>query len=196
MTPPNNAQSSSNEGGILLAIQAIQLGQIPSIRQAAEQYNVPRTTLSRRMNGTRSKHSTFLGTQRLTLSEEKVLVQKILELDYRGIPIRSDKLRVFASSITKARGAPPVGSKWVYNFIKRTIGLQTRMTRSLNYRRALSEDPKLIREWFDVILNTKVKYGICDEDIYNFDETKFQIGQIRLVTVVISSERSARPKQV
>jgi hypothetical protein len=111
MTPPNNAQSSLNEGGMLLAIQAIQLGQIPSIRQAAEQYNVLRTTLSRIMNGTRSKHSTFLGTQRLTLSEEKVLVQKILELDYRGIPIRSDKLRVFASSITKARGAPPVGSK-------------------------------------------------------------------------------------
>jgi hypothetical protein len=103
---------------------------------------------------------------------------------------------VFASSITEARGAPPVGSKWAYNFIKRTIGLQTRMIRSLNYRRALSEDPKLIREWFDVILNTKVKYGICDKDIYNFDETGFQMGQIRLATVVTSSERSIRPKQV
>jgi hypothetical protein len=45
-------------------------------------------------------------------------------------------------------------------------------------------------------LNTKVKYGICDEDIYNFDETGFQMGQIRSATVVISSERSARPKQV
>jgi RecB family endonuclease NucS len=70
------------------------------------------------------------------------------------------------------------------------------MTRSLNYRRALSEDPKLIREWFDVILNTKVKYGICDEDIYNFDETGFQMGQIRLATVIILSKRSTRPKQV
>jgi RecB family endonuclease NucS len=68
------------------------------------------------------------------------------------------------------------------------------MTRSLNYRRALSEDPKLIREWFDVILNTKVKYGICNKDIYNFDETGFQIGQIRLATVITLSERSVRPK--
>ena len=50
------------------------------------------------------------------------------------------------------------------------------MTRSMNYRRALSEDPKLIGEWFDVISNTKAKYGICDEDIYNFDETGFQMG--------------------
>jgi hypothetical protein len=70
------------------------------------------------------------------------------------------------------------------------------MTRSLNYRRALSEDLKLIREWFDIILNTKAKYGICDEDIYNFDETGFQIGQIRSATIIISSGRSSRPKQV
>ena len=111
MTPPNNAQLSSNEGDLLLAIQAIRLGQIPSIRQAAEQYNVSRVTLSRRMNGTRSKRDSSVGTQRLTLSEEKVLVQKVLKLDYRGIPIRLDKLRDFASSITQARGALPIGSK-------------------------------------------------------------------------------------
>jgi hypothetical protein len=49
------------------------------------------------------------------------------------------------------------------------------MIRSLNYRRALSEDPKLIKEWFNVILNTKAKYRICDDNIYNFDETRFQI---------------------
>ena len=74
MTPPNNAQLSSNEGDSLLAIQAIRLGQIPSVRQAIEQYNVLRATLSRRMNGTRSKRDSSIGTQRLTLSEEKVLV--------------------------------------------------------------------------------------------------------------------------
>jgi hypothetical protein len=148
------------------------------------------------MNGIRSKRDSSVGTQRLTSSEEKILVQKVLELDYQGILVRLDKLRDFASSITQARGAPPVRSKWAYNFIKRTLPLKTRMTRSLNYRRALSEDPKLIREWFDVISNTKAKYRICDEDIYNFDETGFQMGQIRLATIVISSERSSRPKQV
>jgi hypothetical protein len=96
----NNAQSSSNDGSILLAIQAIELGQIRSIRQAAEVYSVPFSTLRDRMNGTRSKRDSFRGTQRLTPSEEKVLVQKVLELDFRGIPVRLDKLRDFASSIT------------------------------------------------------------------------------------------------
>ena len=75
-----------------------------------------------------------------------MLVQKVLELDFRGIPIRLDKLRDFASLITQARGVLLVGSKWVHNFIKRTLPLRTRTIRSLNYRRAISEDPKLIRE--------------------------------------------------
>ena len=173
MTPPNNAQSTINEGDILLASQAIRLGQIPSIRQAASVYKVTNSTLRRRMNGTRSKRDSDTGKQRLTPSEEDVLVQKVLELDFRGIPVRLDKLRDFASSITQARGALPVRSKWAYNFIKRTLPLRTRPTRSLNYRRSQSEDPKLIREWFNVISNTKAKYRICDEDVYNFDETGF-----------------------
>ena len=88
------------------------------------------------MNRTRSKRDSDTGKQRLTLSEEDILVRKVLELDFRGTPVRLDKLRDFASSITQARGAPPVGSKWAYNFIKRTLPLRTRTTRSLNYRRA------------------------------------------------------------
>jgi hypothetical protein len=47
-----------------------------------------------------------------------------------------------------------------------------------------------------MILNTKAKYRICNKDVYNFDETGFQIGQIRLAIVVILSERSLRLKQV
>jgi hypothetical protein len=61
MTPPNNAQSTGNEGDILLAIQAIRLGQILSIRQAVSVYKVLNSTLRRRMNGTRSKRDSFTG---------------------------------------------------------------------------------------------------------------------------------------
>jgi hypothetical protein len=81
ITPPNNAQSTINKGDILLASQAIKLGQIPSIRQATLVYQVPNSTLRRRMNGTRSKHDSNTGRQWLTLSEEDVLVRKVLELD-------------------------------------------------------------------------------------------------------------------
>jgi hypothetical protein len=41
-----------------------------------------------------------------------------------------------------------------------------------------------------------MEYGILNEDIYNFDETGFQIGVIAIVKVVTSSERQGRPKTI
>jgi hypothetical protein len=38
-----------------------------------------------------------------------------------------------------------------------------------------------------------VKYGIIDEDIYNFDETVFQIGVVTTAKVITGAERSNRP---
>jgi hypothetical protein len=37
------------------------------------------------------------------------------------------------------------------------------------------------------------KYGICDEDIYNFDEIEFLMDIFSSVKVVTSSERYGRP---
>jgi len=42
----------------------------------------------------------------------------------------------------------------------------------------------------------KAKYGICDEDVYNFDEAGFMIGKITTQLVVIASERKGRPKAI
>jgi hypothetical protein len=166
------------------------------MRKAAIQYNIPFSTLRRRMNGSQSKENWVPPKQRLTPAEEEALLQRVLDLDSRGYPLKLESLQVLASAITQDRGADPVGVKWSYNFIQRTPELRTRITRSLNYRRALGEDPKLIREWFEVISNTKAKYGICDEDIYNFDETGFQMGQIRQSVVVTSTSKASRPKQI
>jgi hypothetical protein len=39
------------------------------------------------------------------------------------------------------------------------------------------------------------KYGILDEDIYNFDETGFQMGVISIAKVITGAER-ARPVSI
>jgi hypothetical protein len=41
-----------------------------------------------------------------------------------------------------------------------------------------------------------VKYGIQDEDIYNFDETGFQMGVITTAKVITGAERSNRPTAI
>jgi hypothetical protein len=42
----------------------------------------------------------------------------------------------------------------------------------------------------------KAKYGIQDDDTYNFDESGFMMGMISTRAVVTSSERRGRPKSV
>jgi hypothetical protein len=47
----------------------------------------------------------------------------------------------------------------------------------------------LIRSWLELVEQTKAKYGICDEDVYNFDEAGFMMGKITTQLVVTGPER-------
>jgi len=65
-----------------------------------------------------------------------------------------------------------------------------------DYQRAKCEDLKVICEWFALVYNVKVKYGILDDDLYNFDEISFMMGIIIAIMVVTTSDgRSSRAKQ-
>ncbi|KAL1954978.1 hypothetical protein VTO42DRAFT_385 [Malbranchea cinnamomea] len=82
---------------------------------------------------------------------------------------------------------PTVCECWVNRFINRHPEIKTR---------AKCEDPKVIRQWFELVQNTIQKYGVVQKDIYNFDETGFQMGFIGTAKVVTGSERALRPKLV
>ncbi|KAL2019064.1 hypothetical protein VTK56DRAFT_10095 [Thermocarpiscus australiensis] len=85
-----------------------------------------------------------------------------------------------ANQLLRVRGAPPVGKLWAHRFVKRQPELCTRYAHRYDYQRAKCEDPRIISEWFTLVRNTKAKYGIVDDDIYNFDETGFIMGMICL----------------
>jgi hypothetical protein len=36
----------------------------------------------------------------------------------------------------------------------------------------------LIKSWFELVEQTKTKYGICDNDVYNFNKASFIMGKI------------------
>jgi hypothetical protein len=92
--------------------------------------------------------------------------------------------------------SPTVGTLWVHNFVQRHQALTSQYNRKYDYQRAKCEDPAIIREWFRLVQNTIAKYGILDEDIYNFDETGFQMGVITTAKVVTGAERSNRPVSI
>lgn len=86
MPPPIRALPSNQEGRILLAIEAIILGHIKSIRAAATTYDVPSSTLHDRINGMTSRRDSTPNSRNLTLEEENALLQYILDLETRGFP--------------------------------------------------------------------------------------------------------------
>ncbi len=69
-------------------------------------------------------------------------------------PPRPSMVREMADLLLKQRGTTPVlsvGENWVTNFVKRRSLLSSRFSKRYNYERAKCEDPKIIREWFDLV---------------------------------------------
>ena len=98
-----------------------------------------------------------------------------------------------ADSSLAARGGDKVGENWPSIFIYRRPELRTQSFRKYDYQRAKCEDLEVISNWFKLIYNIKAKYGIVDEDTYNFNETGFQMGVISSRIVFIASKRRGRP---
>jgi hypothetical protein len=189
-------QVPSNEADIQLAIYSIKAKQIQSEKRAASIYNIPRMTMRDRRAGKPARRDCQPNSKKLTQLEEEVIVSYILDLDRRGFAPTYEAVRDIANKLLAARGAGQVGVHWPRNLVKRTDSLTTCFNRAYDRQRALCEDPALIRSWFKLIEETKAKYGICDDDVYNFDEAGFMMGKITTQLVVTGSERRGRPKSI
>jgi hypothetical protein len=89
--PPKTRRSRQalvEDGRIILAIDAIKNGKIPSVRQAAYIYQIPRTTLRNRLDGYIPCTEQRTNSHKLSPTEEESLVQWILSRDKRGPPPR------------------------------------------------------------------------------------------------------------
>jgi hypothetical protein len=157
---------------------------------------VPETTLRRRRAGKPARRDCQRNSKKLTQLEEEVIVRYILNLDERGFAPTYAAVRDMADKLLAARCAGQVGQKWPANFVKRTDSVKTRFNRAYDRQRALCEGPILIRSWFELVEQTKAKYGICDEDVYNFNEAGFMMGKITTQLVVTGSEKRGRPKAI
>jgi hypothetical protein len=196
MAPRKASQTTSNKADVQLAFSSLNAGQIQSNRRAATIFNVPRTTLGDRRAGKPARRDCQPNSKKLSQQEEEVIVRYIIDLDTRGFAPTYAAVRDMADKLLAARGACGVGVHWPRNFVKRTDSLTTRFNRAYNRQSALCEDPVLIRSWFELVEQTKAKYGILDEDVYNFGEAGFMMGKITTQLVVTGSEGRGRPQAI
>jgi hypothetical protein len=183
----------SCEDRIILAIQAIRSDASISQRRAATMYNVPEKTLRSRRAGTLSRRDIHPNSAKLQRLEEEVIIKRIRKLDAQGFAPTLSYIREMANQLLAARGGREVGEKWARNLIRRKPEIKSQVTRQRDHQRVLCSNPAVISPWFNLVRNVKAKYGILDEDTYNFDETGFQMGIGGSVKVVTASERRLKP---
>jgi hypothetical protein len=73
------------EDRINLALSALQSNQVPSLRKAAVLYRVAESTLRYHQRGYGFQRNAQVNNRKLTATEEKVLLQRIILLDNRGL---------------------------------------------------------------------------------------------------------------
>ena len=184
-------ESLSKEERVQLALKAFKEGQYRTKKAASLAFDVSETTLRRRLQGTTSRMQKISNCQKLSATEESTLSAWILDMDKRGLPLQLPTVSYLAQLLLSARlsiQAITIGGHWVNRFIKRYPELKSKYTRKYDYQRAKCEDPKLIKAWFARVQETIEKKGILMEDIYNMDETGFQMGVASTAKVVCGSE--------
>jgi hypothetical protein len=198
MPPQLVNAKAQKEGRILLAIDAYQKGQFPSIRKAAEAYAVDYSSLAYRLRGRVSRVDSRPNRQKLTDTEEEVLERWILSMDERGYPLTVTGVRDAARILLQQRVGldGKIGINWPQRYIDRRPALKSQYSRKYDSQRAQCEDPEVIGAWFRLVLNTTAKYGILDDDSYNFDETGFAMGLASTSRVVTASDRRGKPPQL
>lgn len=126
---------------------------------------------------------------RLTAVEEKAIIDCILDPSERGFPSpRLFDVKAMADALVSERCQLQIGSNWGNKFEKRCQELTMKLNRMYDYRSAGCKDPIIIKDWFLVAENTKARFGILDEDLYNFHESGFMMRIISTASVVTSAE--------
>ena len=138
--PPNRSESWQNsanqEGRILLALQAVQKGQVKSLFAAAKLYDIPYSTLHDRSTGISPRVDKRWHRYKMTQLEAESLTKWILSMDSRGAAPRPSTIREMADILLATRGESPppiVGVNWVSSFVKRRDELQSRYSRRYDY---------------------------------------------------------------
>jgi len=144
--PPKQADLNAHkEGRILLAIEAIQKGQISSIQAAARAYDVPYSTLIYRLHGRTAQADSTPNNQKLIPTEESTLIEWILSMDQCGLPLQAATVQQMANLLlaeqSKSTSASStVGKNWMQNFINHHKQLQSTANVTTNRLNVKSKD--------------------------------------------------------
>lgn len=171
--PGSRPYANWSEETLQTALAEIQTGTI-SYRDAQDKYNIPKSTLQRKI---KNKHMKKVGRPTELDSEEEIkLVDGLIILADWGYPVSHLELRLLVKSYLDSLGMVNLrfqdnlpGEEWCVSFLERH---KSRLTTRLcsNIKRARSElSREQLTEYFVNLEESLI--GVTPDNIINFDET-------------------------
>ena len=155
-----------------------------SFREASRYYQVPKSTLERRVNeqnkiavGGKKHLGRFTTTFDTDFEEELVTYAKDMESRFFGITCRD--LRKLAFDLAEKNNVEHrfnkvtglAGKKWLRLFLKRHASISLRQPEATSYARAAGFNKPAVDRFFSLLRATIDKYSLDGSRIYNADET-------------------------
>ena len=154
------------------AVSAIEKGM--TVRNAAEMYGVPRSTLHDHISG-RVKYGVKSGPpQYLTTAEEEELASFLVETSRIGYPHTKKQILTIVQQILESKGiTAEVTEGWWQRFHKRHPHLTMKSAVPLSYVRAQAHDEDVLIRYYDMLHECLTTNDILNKPsaIFNCDET-------------------------
>ena len=209
MTRPKNSERVKAEARIQEAIKAMKNDKKYTLCQAARDFNIPRSTLQHRVNGTKPRNKAQEDRMNLTHNEESELAQWITTLTGRDYAPRYNTVRELAEIIRNRRvkgindesiqlvNYEPFGRDWVARFLSRHPHLESARRKLIDAARIKDVSVERLTKWFEDLKKVIETENIEPENIYNMDESGFAIGDVeasqRIIDVEIPQKFQAKP---
>ena len=167
------------ENRMKLAVEGYKKGGI-GIRQLAQAWNLPKSTLQRRVAGKVEGFSHASGRKTaFTIEQERELADLLKSMARRGFPLVGAKVKKIAFQYAEKKGITrfsqergTAGVYWLNGFLARN-GLSLRRPEGLSVGRASCMNPTVVGKWFDNLTQLVDELGLRDRpaQLWNCDET-------------------------
>lgn len=176
-------QQSWDASAMREAIEAVKRGDMGFLK-ASKQYQVPRSTLKRRVKGT-NKIATGnlkgLGSRRpvFTAEQEAELLGHILEMERRFYGLKLDDVRRLAYQLAVKNNLDHnfneekqmAGKIWALGFRKRHPGITLRSPEATSLARAQGFNKVSVMAFFDLLEEARTNINYPAHRVFNVDET-------------------------
>ena len=176
------------------ALQAYHDRSKPKIAQLAREFRVPYQRLKGRVHGRVSRSARSGPNKALEKSQEQALMDWVTLLDNANASLTAQEVEATANEILSQSGSDRrVSKNWAYRFLKRPPkDFEHTVKKPMEAERMGAERLTTIIEWFQNVEAIIRDYNVGPKNIYNFDETGFQLGQGKAQRVVIRHKQRAR----